>query len=139
MWKEMSKMKRRGELAEIAFLHEAAKRGFKVAKPFGDTERYDFIVDNDLHCWKVQVKSTGNLNSKNVYHVNTGRRIDLRAVPYLASEIDFIAVYIFPEDTWYILPFDVIAGRVSLALYSAKQAKQGPSCAYLGAWDLLRL
>ncbi len=37
--------KRRGELAELAFLYKAASQGFGVAKPYGDSERYDFILD----------------------------------------------------------------------------------------------
>jgi hypothetical protein len=49
--------KQRGELAEIAFLHKAADLGFGVAKPYGDSERYDFILDSGERLWKVQVKS----------------------------------------------------------------------------------
>jgi hypothetical protein len=37
--------KRRGELAELAFTLKAASLGFGVSKPYGDSERYDVIVD----------------------------------------------------------------------------------------------
>jgi hypothetical protein len=37
--------KRRGELAELAFTLKAATLGFGVSKPFGDSERYDVILD----------------------------------------------------------------------------------------------
>jgi hypothetical protein len=37
--------KRRGEMGEAAFLLKASALGFGVAKPWGDSERYDFIVD----------------------------------------------------------------------------------------------
>ena len=37
--------KRKGELSEAAFLLKAASLGFGVAKPWGDSERYDFILD----------------------------------------------------------------------------------------------
>lgn len=37
--------KRRGEIAELAFTLKAASLGFGVAKPYGDSERYDFILD----------------------------------------------------------------------------------------------
>ena len=36
----------RGDLVELAFLHKAASLGFGVAKPYGDTEHYDFILDS---------------------------------------------------------------------------------------------
>jgi hypothetical protein len=44
------KCKQRGELAEIAFTHKAAAFGFGVAKPYGDSERYDFILDSWSAC-----------------------------------------------------------------------------------------
>jgi len=36
--------KKRGELAELAFILKAASLGLAVAKPYGDSEPYDFIV-----------------------------------------------------------------------------------------------
>ena len=35
-----------GERSEAAFLYKASQLGFGVAKPWGDSERYDFILDN---------------------------------------------------------------------------------------------
>lgn len=49
--------KRRGELVEVAFLHKAVSLGFGVAKPYGDSESYDFILDAAQsaasHLWRV--------------------------------------------------------------------------------------
>src|SRR5437870_12822126 len=50
--------KRHGEAAEAAFLAKASGLGFGVAKPWGDSERYDFILDCGHGFWRVQVKST---------------------------------------------------------------------------------
>jgi len=38
--------KRAGELAEAAFLLKAQTMGFRVLKPWGDSERYDFVLDS---------------------------------------------------------------------------------------------
>ena len=46
--------KRRGEMGEISFLHRATNLGFRVSKPFGDSDPYDFIVDNGRRRWLVQ-------------------------------------------------------------------------------------
>src|ERR1700716_2767347 len=48
----------RGSLAEMQFMIEAARRAFGVAKPFGDYERYDVILDCGVRMWRVQVKLT---------------------------------------------------------------------------------
>jgi hypothetical protein len=37
--------KQRGELAEMMFMVKAAQKGFATAKPYGDSRRYDFILD----------------------------------------------------------------------------------------------
>ena len=47
-----------GGSAEMGFMFKAAGLGFGVAKPCGDSERYDFILDSGKRLWRVQVKST---------------------------------------------------------------------------------
>jgi hypothetical protein len=49
--------KRRGELGEAAFLAKAASMGIGVAKPWGDSDRYDFIIDAGGRLLRVQIKS----------------------------------------------------------------------------------
>jgi hypothetical protein len=129
--------KRLGELAEIAFLHKATSLGFEVSKPYGDSEHYDFIVGSERHLWRVQVKSTSTvLNGR--YHVNSGRHLHQRVSPYSTSEVDFFAVYIRPEDTWYIIPARIIYPRVSLLFCSRRDPKRGVYGAYREAWQLMR-
>jgi hypothetical protein len=180
--------KRRGELAELAFTLKAASLGFAVSKPYGDSERYDFILDaradlnlirpdkalpfrnknlsfhnkelsfravasvrkanasrgeepavsrprnNSLH--RIQVKcSTQLLNG--LYRINAHRRTGGRAVPYLASEIDFLAAFIIPEDTWYIIPIHAV--RATSLLFRRKNDRRpGLYDQYREAWHLLR-
>jgi hypothetical protein len=129
--------KRRGELAETAFLHRATELGFHVSKPYGDSDRYDFIVDNGRALLRVQVKSTSTV-SNGLYHVNAGRRSTSGPVPYHPSQVDYLAIYVFPENTWYILPVTILAGRVSLLLYPRHHPKPGLYAPYREAWRLLR-
>ena len=42
----LSNTKRTGERSEAAFLYQASQRRFGICKPWGDSERYDFILDN---------------------------------------------------------------------------------------------
>jgi len=86
----------RGELAELAFLHQATSRGLKVSKPYGDSGRYDFIVDTGRRLCKIQVKSTSYAKSPTVYGVSIGRNLHGGVVPYLRSQVDFIAIHIVP-------------------------------------------
>jgi hypothetical protein len=50
--------KRTGEHSEAAFLYQASQRRFAICKPWGDSERYDFILDNrpqpQVHLFRIQ-------------------------------------------------------------------------------------
>ncbi len=86
--------------------------------------------------YRVQVKcSTQLLNG--LYRINGHHRSGGRAVPYLSSEIDFIAAYIIPEDTWYIIPVRAVRGT-SLLFRRKKDHRPGLYDQYRQAWHLLR-
>ncbi len=56
--------KRMGEVSQAAFLVKAQSLGFGLAVPWGDSERYDFVVwaGPEGRLLRVQVKATGRLN-----------------------------------------------------------------------------
>jgi PD-(D/E)XK endonuclease len=126
--------KAKGELAELAFLHKAASMGFGVAKPYGDSERYDFILDSGERLWRVQVKST-NTNYGAGYctmgcHSNNCK-------PYKANEIDFFVAYIIPRDIWYVIPVNRLPHSHALAFYPSGCRIGGYFESYREAWDLM--
>src|SRR5437870_7898253 len=122
--------KRRGEVVELAFLYKAVSLGFGVAKPYGDSECYDFIVDwsgdsgapnsrGDSHglepggcLWRVQVKSTHRYRKGGYLvgacHFSAGGTKQA----YTPEQIDFLVVCIVPEDAWYVIPVQAF-GRAS--------------------------
>ena len=56
----------------------------------------------------------------------------------IAGEIDFIAVYIIPEDTWYILPVREVENRLMLLFRPKGYPRPDPYAHYREAWHLLR-
>jgi PD-(D/E)XK endonuclease len=139
--------KRRGEISELAFTLAAARRGFAIAKPFGDSERYDVILDPSHldssnpqarpRLVRVQVKSSTQM-SNGLYRVNAHRRINGRAVPYTLAEIDFFAAYVIPEDSWFIFPLPHILGLTGLLLRPKQRRKPHHNDHYREAWHYLR-
>src|SRR5947199_1587874 len=86
--------KRRGELAELAFMRKAANLGFAVAKPWGDSDRYDVVVRFGKAFLRVQIKSVlAKDRQRKHYRVNS-RNSNKNA--YTSDEIDFLAAYVFP-------------------------------------------
>ncbi|HXM23250.1 MAG TPA: group I intron-associated PD-(D/E)XK endonuclease [Terriglobales bacterium] len=107
--------KRLGELAELAFMCKAASLGFGVAKPYGDSDRFDFIVSWDGRLCRVQVKSTRTAY-RGAYEIGAHGCWGGSDV-YTKDEIDLIAAYVVPEDTWYVIPIEATRGRKRLCLH----------------------
>jgi hypothetical protein len=132
--------KRMGELVEVAFLHKAVSLGFGVAKPYGDSESYDFIVDSRLEVagrlLRVQVKSTSHLQYDG-YHLFAGHRTWQGRLPYTPDEIDFLVGYIVPEQAWYVLPVLVFAPMTCLTFYPHRKPKRARYEEYREAWKLM--
>ena len=125
----LSTHKAHGEAAEAAFLAKAASLGFGVAKPWGDSERYDFIVDSGHNFWRVQVKSTRSRVGSG-YAVNIAGR---NRTTYDATQIDFLAAYVVAEDLWYVIPVEAVGPRTTLTLFPNGRGK-GRVEKYREAW-----
>lgn len=126
--------KRRGELSELAFFYKAASLGFGVAKPWGDSERYDFILDSGQRLWRVQVKSGSHHHNRRYgLHGMCGNRGQTQ---YTSAEIDFLAGYLIPLDIWYIIPVDKIQNRW-LLFFPYGGARCGHYEQYREAWGLM--
>ena len=86
---------------ELQFVATAAQHGLRAIKPYGDSARYDFIVETERGFARVQVKSTA-YKVKRTYACSA--HPNQRARPYTKREFDFLAAYVIPEDVWYIIP-----------------------------------
>lgn len=126
-----------GERSEAAFLNRAASLGFGVAKPWGDSLRYDFILDNGSRLWRVQVKCTESIRARAyetraTYTTGKGRAV------YTRADVDFLAAHIVPLDIWYIIPVEVCTPAPMLRFYPHREAKLMRLEKYREAWPLLQ-
>jgi len=131
--------KRLGELSELALAHKAATEGFGIAKPYGDSERFDFILisrgwpEGDK-LWRVQIKCTASLIN-GLYHVSPARHSCGSVIPYLPTEIDFVIVHIIPDDSYFIFPIRETPTCLALR---PKDHPRGIHEPHREAWDLMR-
>jgi hypothetical protein len=100
-------------------------------------QRYDFVVDSGRNLWRVQVKTTEHMLN-GLYLVGIHHRANRRVHTYTESEIDFVAVYILREQTWYILPVREVTEHRSLLFRPKGYARRDPYAHYREAWHLLR-
>jgi hypothetical protein len=133
-----------GELAELGFMYRAATHGFGVARPYGDSHPYDILLQHGRRLLRIQVKSC--FTTKRAFR-NAGFQI-LAAhhrgkgkTGYSIEEIDFIAAFVAPYDTWYLIPVDALGQNKAIRLYPAnKRLKRlgGFYEQYREAWHLLK-
>ncbi|MGO9648408.1 MAG: group I intron-associated PD-(D/E)XK endonuclease [Terriglobales bacterium] len=131
---DIKNRKRRGEWAELRFMAEAAQRGLSVSKPWGESDRYDVGVEHNGHYQRVQVKST-------LYRIKAYYRCNLktwnRNNPYRPGEVDFFAIYIIPEDLWYIVPAAVALAIKGKNIGFTPHLRGHKYECYQKAWHLL--
>ena len=130
-------LKQRGEWAELQFMARSSQHGLIVSKPWGDSAKYDFIVDSGGIVNRVQVKSTycraPNKSGSYVCNIVCGLKCQR---PYNSGEIDFFALLVIPEDAWYIIPFaEPRRARRSVSLNPRDPGNL--YAPYLEAWHLL--
>jgi hypothetical protein len=128
--------KRTVELAEAAFLLKAQSVGFHVAKPWGDSERYDFILDSGGRLWRVQLKCTERLHARG-YEVQPIYGVYGKGkAGYTAEEIDVLVVHIGPRNVWYVLPVEAIVTCKNLRFYPDIACKCARWESYREAWHV---
>jgi hypothetical protein len=124
--------KHRGEWTELVFMSRITERGFNVSKPWGDSSRYDCAVERRGHFLRVQVKSTiARQFNGYIVTIKSGYHY------YTRHQVDFFAVYVIPEDVWYILPAKIITILRSNFLLAPRRPHQ-KYAAYKEAWHLLK-
>lgn len=126
--------KARGEVAEARFVAKALSLGFAVLRPFGDNQPYDFVLQSHGRMTRVQVKSAWTPFRKGVYQIMTsmGRRTRRGLRSYTLDDVDFIVVYLGPQDDWFIIPVTELLTTIHFFLSPRSLLYR-----YRERWDLL--
>ncbi|HZR66386.1 MAG TPA: group I intron-associated PD-(D/E)XK endonuclease [Terriglobales bacterium] len=139
--------KRMGELAELAFMYRAASEGIGVARPYGDSHAYDFLVQHGRKLARVQVKScfTKRERRQTGFSILARHRMKKGAgLAYSQEDVDFIAAYVAPYDTWYLIPIEALQGSISIRVHPGLSAERKTRRSgafyevYREAWHLLK-
>src|SRR5262245_36865351 len=91
---------------------KAMEYGLIVSRPYGDSARYDFLVDANGKLSRVQVKSVSQMNGIS-YKIGATHG-DSTKHAYRPDEVDFMAAWVIPCDAWYIVPIARIFPRKTI-------------------------
>lgn len=128
----------RGDVGEAAFAYKAMRLGYALSKPLSNIQRYDYVLEGSGKLWRVQVKTTAHMMA-GLYSLHARCFTNQVMGAYTAADIDFLVAYIMPEDTYYIFPSSVVAGRMSIMLRPKGHIRKryfhrDPYARYLNAW-----
>ena len=125
-----------GERSEAAFLHTAANRGFGIAKPWGDSRRYDFIIDNGSCLQRIQVKCTESIRAR-AYETRATYTTGKGRAAYTKKDIDFIATHVAPSTSVHHSGGNLHPAPM-LRFYPHRKAKRMRLECYREAWHLMQ-
>ncbi len=99
--------KHKGEITEAIIIAEFLKLNISVARPFGDNQPYDLIIDINGGLKKVQIKTGRLRNGVVIFNAITSVNtlIDKRRiVRNYIGKIDYFAIYCPDTTECYLVP-----------------------------------
>lgn len=123
--------KQKGEWAEVCFAAEILRRGWRVARPNGDSGPYDCIVDAGGQLSRVQVKSVETPAGTRRFHVTVAAGRNTKR-EYSARQVDVLAILVIPWRSWYVIPLAAVRGRKAISLRAGGRFER-----YREAWAFL--
>lgn len=115
-----------GNITELRIMLSFIELGYNVLTPYGDCERYDFVVDAKNKFYKIQCKTARTKNNGKSFSFS-GRscnRKDGKIVNkhYNNKEIDYFATFF--NGKCYLVPVDECETDKTLRIYSAENKQK---------------
>ncbi len=110
---------RLGAIAETIFQVECLERDFEPHLPVTPMP-WDLIIHCPAGDIKVQVKSTGVKQPQGFYNIITSSGHTKKE--RMTDEVDIVACYASPIDTWWIIPREVFNGK-TIKLYDEQSTR----------------
>jgi hypothetical protein len=111
-----------GNIAELETMLAFIKLGYNVLTPYGDCERYDFVVDNKGVFIRVQCKTAKSVDNDSAFrfncrstHKSGGKIIHHK---YTKEEIDYFVTYF--NGKCYLIPVEECGAEKNLRILPPK-------------------
>ncbi len=105
--------KRKGNITEMETMLAFMKLGYNVLTPYGDCERYDFVVDMGGKFIRVQSKTASTEDDGASFRIITcsSNRKDGGIVHHLYTKEDIDYFTTVFNDIVYLFPVEICSGR----------------------------
>ena len=116
-----------GNLTELQCMTGLYEIGCNISIPYGNSQKYDLIVDYNNKLYKVQIKHANNHNDEYLTFKTNWQGHNMKgyiAVPYTDSDIDFFATWYKGET--YLIPILLITKLLMIYLFKLSRALLSP-------------
>ena len=117
--------KAKGEITEGLMLGKLLSLGYIVSIPFGNNQRYDFIIDKGDELLKVQCK-TDSIKNGCVYFPTCSTNGFTGKTTNYKGQIDIFVVYCKELNKYYEIPVDDVGIKVGILRFNPlKRTEKG--------------
>lgn len=124
----------KGRVAEAKVIAYLASCGYEIYKPLFDNSKYDLLYLDSGNVIKVSVKFCSTKTPSGSWRVEmrqvSRRKGHVQVDKFMASEYDFVAVYVEPEDKVYMVPSERATSNIitiSVSTASSNLVAAAPS------------
>lgn len=119
----MNERKRVGSVTELKIMTAFIELGYNCSQPYGDSEKYDFIVDIEGKLLRIQCKAAVPYNDGDAFTVDLRRKDYTHEgnifTNYSHDEIDYFATYF--DGKCYLIPLKENSTRRRFRIKPPKQ------------------
>lgn len=103
--------KQLGNITEVEVMLAFLRQGYQVLTPYGDCERYDFVVEIQNQFYKIQVKTAHEEDGKISFNTASTHYADGKCIhdTYTKADIDYFATTY--QGMTYLIPVEECGGR----------------------------
>lgn len=138
----MLNTKQIGNITEIECMLSFIKLGYNVLIPYGDCERYDFVVDINNRMYRIQVKTANDKNIEDGYITflcsnKTTKNGKFIHHSYTENEIDYFAT--FYNNKCYLIPISETSKRQKTLRFDVPHNGQSKGITFAGEYEIERM
>lgn len=122
----MKNTKEIGDTAVAGILARLLKKGYAILLPFGDSQRYDLVLDKDGQFFRVQCKSGRVRNGCIRFNSSSTEWYKRHRRRTYKGQVDYFGVYCPELDKAYLIPVDSVGetqGVLRISVPKNNQAK----------------
>jgi len=125
-----------GDTAVAGVLAKLLKKGYAILLPFGDSQRYDLVLDKNGQFFRVQCKSGRvrngciRFNSSSTQWYKGHRRKNYK------GQVDYFGVYCPDLDKTYLIPVNVVGETQGILRITKPKNNQAKYIRWCNAFEI---